>query len=88
MCKRNLRYDVFMMGKKDNSQRAHLPVEQYRKSIGKSEYKRNKKELKRVKGTAEARKSSTGYRDSFLVLMSVFAVFCIIYAILYFQISS
>ena len=49
------------MGKKD-AQRCTLPVDQYRKNIGKQDYKRSKKDLIRSKREADRRKTSTGFR--------------------------
>ncbi|XP_022096175.1 triple QxxK/R motif-containing protein-like [Acanthaster planci] len=72
------------MGKKD-AQRCTLPVDQYRKNIGKQDYKRSKKDLIRSKREADRRKTSTGFRDSMLVMLALCAVVCLIYMFFYLQ---
>uniref|UniRef100_A0A3Q1FG24 Triple QxxK/R motif-containing protein n=1 Tax=Acanthochromis polyacanthus TaxID=80966 RepID=A0A3Q1FG24_9TELE len=49
------------MGKKDASA-TRLPVDQYRKQIGKQDYKKTKSALKATRLKAEAKKSSSGFR--------------------------
>ncbi|KAK3085666.1 hypothetical protein FSP39_006894 [Pinctada imbricata] len=49
-----------MGGKKDASQNKGTPVEQYRKNIGKQDYKKSKKEMKLIKQRADA-KSTTSF---------------------------
>ncbi|XP_041455658.1 triple QxxK/R motif-containing protein-like [Lytechinus pictus] len=75
------------MGKKDASQRAHLSVDQYRKSIGKQEQKRTKKDVKRMKNEAQIRKGGFGFQESLLVILSLLAAVMLIYALFYFQIT-
>ena len=64
------------MGKKD-AQRAHMtPVDQYRKNIGKHDYKRTKKDVRKIKSEAEIRKSSTTLRVSADITMPPAGVRC------------
>uniref|UniRef100_A0AAQ5Z1S5 Triple QxxK/R motif-containing protein n=1 Tax=Amphiprion ocellaris TaxID=80972 RepID=A0AAQ5Z1S5_AMPOC len=49
------------MGKKDASA-TRLPVDQYRKQIGKQDYKKTKSALKATRLKAEAKKSSSGFK--------------------------
>uniref|UniRef100_A0A3B5N0V6 Triple QxxK/R motif-containing protein n=1 Tax=Xiphophorus couchianus TaxID=32473 RepID=A0A3B5N0V6_9TELE len=49
------------MGKKDAGA-TKLPVDQYRKQIGKQDYKKTKSVLKATRLKAEAKKSSSGFR--------------------------
>ncbi|GLD65881.1 triple QxxK/R motif-containing protein isoform X6 [Lates japonicus] len=49
------------MGKKDAST-TKLPVDQYRKQIGKQDYKKTKSALKATRLKAEAKKTSSGFR--------------------------
>ncbi|XP_071356399.1 triple QxxK/R motif-containing protein isoform X2 [Trachinotus anak] len=49
------------MGKKDASATG-LPVDQYRKQIGKQDYKKTKSVLKATRLKAEAKKNSSGFR--------------------------
>ncbi|XP_045914877.1 triple QxxK/R motif-containing protein isoform X3 [Micropterus dolomieu] len=55
------------MGKKDASA-TRLPVDQYRKQIGKQDYKKTKSVLKATRLKAEAKKNSSGFRYSALCL--------------------
>nr|XP_020462626.1 triple QxxK/R motif-containing protein isoform X2 [Monopterus albus] len=51
------------MGKKD-ANATQLPVDQYRKQIGKQDYKKTKSVLKATRLKAEAKKTSSGFRHS------------------------
>uniref|UniRef100_A0AAQ6I9F8 Triple QxxK/R motif-containing protein n=1 Tax=Anabas testudineus TaxID=64144 RepID=A0AAQ6I9F8_ANATE len=55
------------MGKKDASA-TRLPVDQYRKQIGKQDYKKTKSVLKATRLKAEAKKNSSGFRKGCDVL--------------------
>ncbi|XP_061677518.1 triple QxxK/R motif-containing protein [Syngnathoides biaculeatus] len=75
------------MGKKDASA-TNLPVDQYRKQIGKQDYKKAKSILKATRLKAEAKKNSSGFRDALLVLVAiVFFVVCV-YAFFYLNLSN
>ncbi|XP_071356398.1 triple QxxK/R motif-containing protein isoform X1 [Trachinotus anak] len=75
------------MGKKDASATG-LPVDQYRKQIGKQDYKKTKSVLKATRLKAEAKKNSSGFRDAFLVIAAIlFFVLCI-YAFFYLNLST
>ncbi|XP_077982964.1 triple QxxK/R motif-containing protein-like [Glandiceps talaboti] len=66
------------MGKKD----AHLhntPVEKYRKEIGKQDYKKSKKEIKRVRKQALAKESNWSIKDVALVMISILVLIFAIY---------
>nr|XP_057903884.1 triple QxxK/R motif-containing protein [Doryrhamphus excisus]XP_057903885.1 triple QxxK/R motif-containing protein [Doryrhamphus excisus] len=75
------------MGRKDASA-TKLPVDQYRKQIGKQDYKKTKSVLKATRLKAEAKKNSSGFRDGFLVLVAIaFFVVCV-YAFFYLNLSN
>ncbi|TNM92743.1 triple QxxK/R motif-containing protein [Takifugu rubripes] len=75
------------MGRKDASASA-LPVDQYRKQIGKQDYKKTKPALRAARLKAEAKKNSSGFRDAFLVVVAIlFFVLCI-YAFFYLNLST
>lgn len=75
------------MGRKDASTNA-LPVDQYRKQIGKQDYKKTKSVLRATRLKAEAKKNSSGFRDAFLVVVAIlFFVLCI-YAFFYLNLST
>ncbi|XP_071785660.1 triple QxxK/R motif-containing protein-like [Asterias amurensis] len=75
------------MGKKD-AQKSNLSVDQYRKNIGKQDYKKSKKDLHRSKREADRRKTNTVFRDSMLVLLALCAVMCLVYMFFYLQMPS
>ncbi|XP_034401278.1 triple QxxK/R motif-containing protein [Cyclopterus lumpus] len=75
------------MGKKDATG-PRLPVDQYRKQIGKQDYKKTKPALKATRLRAEAKKNSSGFRDAFLVIAAIlFCVLCV-YAFFYLNLST
>ncbi|XP_034016859.1 triple QxxK/R motif-containing protein [Thalassophryne amazonica] len=75
------------MGKKDASA-VTSPVDQYRKQIGKQDYKKTKSALRATRLKAEVKKSSSGLRDAFLVIVAIlFFVLCI-YAFFYLNLST
>uniref|UniRef100_A0A3Q3ECB9 Triple QxxK/R motif-containing protein n=2 Tax=Labrus bergylta TaxID=56723 RepID=A0A3Q3ECB9_9LABR len=75
------------MGKKDAST-TRLPVDQYRKQIGKQDYKKTKSVLKATRLKAEAKKTSSGFKDAFLVIAAIlFFVLCV-YAFFYLNLST
>ncbi|KAL7381525.1 hypothetical protein ABVT39_007307 [Epinephelus coioides] len=75
------------MGRKDASA-TNLPVDQYRKQIGKQDYKKTKTALKLTRLKAEAKKNSSGFRDAFLVIAAIlFFVLCV-YAFFYLNLST
>lgn len=75
------------MGKKDASA-TKLPVDQYRKQIGKQDYKKTKSALKATRLKAEAKKSSSGLRDAFLVVAAILIFVLCIYAFFYLNLST
>lgn len=75
------------MGKKDASA-TRLPVDQYRKQIGKQDYKKSKSAMKATRLKAEAKKNFSGFRDAFLVVVAIlFFVLCV-YAFFYLNLST
>lgn len=75
------------MGKKDATG-SSVPVDQYRKQIGKQDYKKSKFDLKMNKLRAEAKKSGPGIKDAFLVVLAIlFFVLCV-YAFFYLNLST
>ncbi|XP_040851122.1 triple QxxK/R motif-containing protein [Ochotona curzoniae] len=75
------------MGKKDASA-VKLPVDQYRKQIGKQDYKKTKPILRATRLKAEARKTAIGIKEVGLVLAAIFALLLAFYAFFYLRLSS
>ncbi|XP_028819002.1 triple QxxK/R motif-containing protein [Denticeps clupeoides] len=75
------------MGKKDAST-ARLPVDQYRKQIGKQDYKKTKVALKLNRLKAEAKRSAPGIRETILVILAVLLFLLCIYAFFYLNLST
>ncbi|KAK1331913.1 hypothetical protein QTO34_007589 [Cnephaeus nilssonii] len=61
------------MGRKDAST-IKLPVDQYRKQIGKQDYKKTKPILRATKLKAEAKKTAIGIKEVGLVLAALLAL--------------
>ncbi|KAL6456858.1 hypothetical protein MHYP_G00338210 [Metynnis hypsauchen] len=75
------------MGKKD-ANAARLPVDQYRKQIGKQDYKKTKPALRATRLKAEAKRSAPGIRDTILVLLAVLVFLLGVYAFFYLNLST
>ncbi|XP_066531109.1 triple QxxK/R motif-containing protein [Hoplias malabaricus] len=75
------------MGKKDASA-ARLPVDQYRKQIGKQDYKKTKPALRATRLKAEAKRSAPGIRDTILVVLAVLVFLLGVYAFFYLNLST
>nr|ABC84192.1 triqk [Danio rerio] len=75
------------MGKKDASS-VKLPVDQYRKQIGKQDYKKTKPVLRATRLKAEAKRSAPGIRDIILVIVAVLLFLLGVYAFFYLNLST
>lgn len=75
------------MGKKDASANRGTPVEQYRKDIGKHDYKKSKKEVKSMKDKADMKSSALGITEIIMILAALFALVVGIYMFLFWQLS-
>ncbi|KAM6959387.1 triple QxxK/R motif-containing protein [Aplochiton taeniatus] len=75
------------MGKKDATG-SSVPVDQYRKQIGKQDYKKSKFDLKMSRLRAEAKKSSPGIKDAFLVVLAILFFIICVYAFFYLNLST
>lgn len=75
------------MGKKDACA-ARAPVDQYRKQIGKQDYKKTKSALKATRLHAEARRSAPGVKDILLVLVAILFFLLCVYAFFYLNLST
>ncbi|GAA6076398.1 triple QxxK/R motif-containing protein isoform X1 [Tachysurus ichikawai] len=75
------------MAKKDAST-TKLPVDQYRKQIGKQDYKKTKPALRATRLKAEAKKSAPGIRDIILVIMALLVFLLGVYAFFYLNLST
>ncbi|XP_047461983.1 triple QxxK/R motif-containing protein [Mugil cephalus] len=75
------------MGKKDAGT-TKLPVDQYRKQIGKQDYKKTKSALKATRLKAEAKKASSVFRDAFLVIAAILFLVLCVYAFFYLNLST
>ncbi|XP_051526240.1 triple QxxK/R motif-containing protein [Xyrauchen texanus] len=75
------------MGKKDASS-VKQPVDQYRKQIGKQDYKKTKPALRATRLKAEAKRSAPGIRDIILVVVAVLVFLLGVYAFFYLNLST
>lgn len=75
------------MGKKDASS-VKLPVDQYRKQIGKQDYKKTKPALRATRLKAEAKRSAPGIRDIILVIVAILVFLLGVYAFFYLNLST
>ncbi|XP_070605324.1 triple QxxK/R motif-containing protein [Erythrolamprus reginae] len=73
------------MGKKDAS--AKTPVDQYRKQIGKQDYKKTKPMLKAARLKAEAQKTAPGIKEVSLILVAILVFLLACYAFFYINLS-
>ncbi|XP_062985957.1 triple QxxK/R motif-containing protein [Elgaria multicarinata webbii] len=74
------------MGRKDASS-ARTPVDQYRKQIGKQDYKKTRPMLKATRLKAEAKKTAPGMKEVSLVLASILVFLLACYAFFYLNLS-
>ncbi|XP_078741457.1 triple QxxK/R motif-containing protein [Lampetra fluviatilis] len=75
------------MGKKEASS-LRAPVEQYRKQIGKHDYKKSKTLMKETKMKATQRKSSSHAQDMMVMVFTGATILMVLYALLYYTIFS
>lgn len=75
------------MGRKDSST-TKLPVDQYRKQIGKQDYKKTKPILRATKLKAEAKKTAIGIKEVGLVLAALLALLLAFSAFFYLRLSA
>ncbi|KAM5281705.1 triple QxxK/R motif-containing protein [Ctenodactylus gundi] len=75
------------MGRKDASS-VKLPVDQYRKQIGKQDYKKTKPILRATKLKAEAKKTAVGIKEVGLVLAAILALLLVFYTLFYLRLST
>lgn len=74
------------MGKKDASA-TRIPVDQYRKQIGRQDYKKNKPVLKATRLKAEAKKTAIGIKEVFLVVAAILVFLLAFYAFFYLKLT-
>ncbi|XP_020641047.1 triple QxxK/R motif-containing protein [Pogona vitticeps] len=74
------------MGRKDASS-ARTPVDQYRKQIGKQDYKKTRPMLKATRLKAEAKKTALGIKEVSLVLAAILIFLLACYAFFYLNLS-
>ncbi|KAF7246253.1 Triple QxxK/R motif-containing protein, partial [Varanus komodoensis] len=74
------------MGRKDVSS-GRMPLDQYRKQIGKQDYKKTKPMLKATRLKAEAKKTAPGIKEVSLVLAAIFVFLLASYAFFYLKFS-
>ncbi|XP_075069881.1 triple QxxK/R motif-containing protein [Mixophyes fleayi] len=74
------------MGKKDAST-TRTPVDQYRKQIGRQDYKKNKPVLRATRLKAEAKKTAIGIKEVFLVLVAILVLLLAFYAFFYLNLT-
>ncbi|XP_048795538.1 triple QxxK/R motif-containing protein [Lagopus muta] len=80
-------FELKTMGKKDAST-ARTPVDQYRKQIGKQDYKKTRPMLRATRLKAEAKKTALGVKEVALVLAAILVLLLAFYAFFYLNISS
>lgn len=79
--------DSKKMGRKDASA-SRIPVEQYRKQIGKQDYKKNRPVLRATRLKAEAKKTALGIKEVALILVAILIFLLAFYAFFYLNLSS
>ncbi|XP_060554011.1 triple QxxK/R motif-containing protein-like isoform X2 [Ruditapes philippinarum] len=76
------------MGKKDASGIHGTQVDQYRKQIGKQDYKKAKKSLKASKAAHDLKKSSTPVKDTILIVLTGLCAVVALYLTLYWYLNN
>ncbi|KAG6933659.1 triple QxxK/R motif containing, partial [Chelydra serpentina] len=79
--------DSKRMGRKDASA-ARIPVEQYRKQIGKQDYKKSRPVLRATRLKAEAKKTALGIKEVVLVLAAILVFLLAFYTFFYLNLSN
>ncbi|XP_063780168.1 triple QxxK/R motif-containing protein [Pseudophryne corroboree] len=74
------------MGRKDAST-MRAPVDQYRKQIGRQDYKKNKPVLRATRLKAEAKKAAIGIKEVLLVVVAILVLLLACYAFFYLNMS-
>ncbi|NP_001121324.1 triple QxxK/R motif-containing protein isoform X1 [Xenopus laevis] len=74
------------MGKKDAST-TRTPVDQYRKQIGRQDYKKNKPVLKATRLKAEAKKAAIGIKEVILVTIAILVLLFAFYAFFFLNLT-
>lgn len=75
------------MGKKDAAGLRSAPVDQYRKQIGKQDWKKSKREIKSSKVQADKKKTATPVKDTLMILMAGLMVIVGSYLLLYWYLN-
>ncbi|XP_044150270.1 triple QxxK/R motif-containing protein [Bufo gargarizans] len=75
------------MGRKDASA-TKVPVDQYRKQIGRQDYKKNKPVLKATRLKAEAKKTAFGIKEVLLITVAILVLLLAFYALFYLNFTS
>uniref|UniRef100_A0A674HN96 Triple QxxK/R motif-containing protein n=2 Tax=Passeriformes TaxID=9126 RepID=A0A674HN96_TAEGU len=75
------------MGRKDAST-SRTPVDQYRKQIGKQDYKKTRPMLRATRLKAEAKKTALGIKEVALVLAAILVFLLAFYAFFYLNVSN
>ncbi|KAM9307853.1 triple QxxK/R motif-containing protein [Gastrophryne carolinensis] len=74
------------MGRKDASA-TRIPVDQYRKQIGRQDYKKNKPVLKATRLKAEAKKTAIGIKEVILLVVAILIFLVAFYAFFYHKLT-
>ncbi|XP_007900889.1 triple QxxK/R motif-containing protein [Callorhinchus milii] len=75
------------MGRKDAGT-SKVPIDQYRKQIGKQDYKKTKTVLKATRLKAEAKKTAPGIRDVTLIIIAVLILVLVVYAFFFLNLTT
>ncbi|XP_041376294.1 triple QxxK/R motif-containing protein-like [Gigantopelta aegis] len=81
------------MGKKDATSNVNTgthvpPVEQYRKHIGKQDYKKSKKDTKAQKRHADQKQSVLGIQEVILIVGAMFGLVAGVYLLMYWYLGT
>ncbi|XP_020387280.1 triple QxxK/R motif-containing protein [Rhincodon typus] len=75
------------MGRKDAGA-SKIPIDHYRKQIGKQDYKKTKSVLRATRLKAEAKKTAPGIRDVALIVAAILILLVAIYGFFYLKLTT
>ncbi|XP_064247499.1 triple QxxK/R motif-containing protein isoform X2 [Passer domesticus] len=87
ICSSAVIFGLKTMGRKDAST-SRTPVDQYRKQIGKQDYKKTRPMLRATRLKAEAKKTALGVKEVALVLAAILVFLLAFYAFFYLNVSN
>ncbi|XP_060679639.1 triple QxxK/R motif-containing protein [Chiloscyllium punctatum] len=75
------------MGRKDAAA-SKIPIDHYRKQIGKQDYKKTRSVLRATRLKAEAKKTAPGIRDVALIVAAILILLVAIYGFFYLKFTT